>query len=366
MKTEGQNLTRANLDTVKIDWVHYPVAMVKKVNIEEVRERLSKEIVGCFNCQPWDEGEPVWLGPYCYVTDLLEEQNVPEELVPDVLERLQCPRCGTNLDDPGAQVEVMSQYDKKVEYLLEKIQSPELIEKLSTFSEFLEKYPYLGLKDPRGIGHQIMKAIKGWPASKLEPRPWYRARMINDESRVFRSSEMCAPDPEKVFIREGRYNHTGQSFLYLSDSRETAFLEIRQANENVCAMQKFRGTETINVVNLRHDYFGEIDPDADFLAVALIYNHSLVHRPKHTSSWKPEYFVPRFVADCARLKGYDGIWFSSTARSLGENLVVFPEKISAFKLVGECKPFLFKEEKEERRKKDSRAFINLLDYENDD
>jgi hypothetical protein len=339
--------------------------MIRKVDIKGVRKRLLEEITGCYNCQPWEESEPVWLGPHCNLIDLLEEQNVPTKLFCEVLQGLHCPRCGTDFDDPWVEVEIKSQYDKNVEYLLEKIQSPELIEKLSTFSEFLAKYPYLGLKDPRGIGSHIVKTIKGWPASKLEPQSWYRARMINDESRVFRSKEMCAPNPEKAFIREGRYNHTGQSFLYLSDSRETAFLEIRQANENLCAMQKFRGTETINVLNLRHDYFSGIDPEADFLAVALIYNHSLVHRPRRTTSWKPEYFVPRFVADCARLMGYDGIWFSSAARSLGENLVVFPQKISAFKLVGRCKPFLFKEKKEKRRKKDSHIFINLLDYEND-
>ena len=340
--------------------------MAKKVDIEKVRKRLLEEIVGCFNCQPWDEGEPVWLGPYCDPTDLLEEQNVPEKLFPEVLEGLQCPRCGTNLDEPGVQVEIKSQYDKNVEYLLERIQSPKLIEKLSTFSEFLEKYPYLGLKDPSRIGSHIIKTIKGWPTSKLEPRSWYRARMINAESRVFCSDEMCAPKPEKAFIREGRYNHTGQSFLYLANSQETAFLEIRQANENLCAMQKFKGTETINVLDLRHDYFGEIDPEDDFLAIALIYNHSLVHRPKGSSSWKPEYFVPRFIADCGRLEGYDGIWFSSAVRPLGENLVVFPQKISSFKPIGKCKPFLFKDKKEERRKKDSHIFINFLDYENND
>jgi hypothetical protein len=339
---------------------------VRKLDIKEVRKRLLKEIAGCWNCQPWEESEPVWLGPHRNLIDLLEEQDVPEKLFPEILEGLHCPRCGTDFDDPWVEVETKSQYDRNVEYLLEKIQSPELVYKLSTFSEFLEKYPYLGLKDPAGIGSNIIESIKGWRTSKLEPRSWYRARMINDESRLFRAGEMCAPKSEKAFIKEGRYNHTGQSFLCLADSQETAFLETRQANENLCAMQKFKGTETINVLDLRHDYFSEIDPEDDFLAIALIYNHTLVHRPKRTSSWKPEYFVPRFVADCARLEGYDGIWFSSAVRPLGENLVVFPQRISSFKPIGKCKPFLFKDKKEKRRNKDSRIFINLLDYENDD
>ena len=339
--------------------------MAKIFDIEAARERLLEEIAGCYNCQPWEDSEPVWLGPHCDLSDILQEQEVPEELFDEVLEALHCPRCGTDFDDPGVEVETKTQYDKNIEYFLEKIQSPELIEKLSTFSEFLEKYPYLGLKDPAGMGSNIMRSIKDWPTSKLEPRSWYRARMINDESRVFCSDEMCAPTPENVVIKEGRYNHTGQSFLYLADSQEMAFLEIRQSNENLCAMQKFKATETIKVLDLKHDYFSEIDPEADFLAIALIYNHSLIHRPKRRSSWKPEYFVPRFVADCARLEGYDGIWFSSVVKHFGENLVVFPQKIDSFKTVGKCKPFLFKEKKE-KKMNNSHLFINLLDYENDD
>ncbi len=45
-------------------------------------------------------------------------------------------------------------------------------------------------------------------------------------------------------------------------------------------------------------------------------------RPDPDSPWKPEYFVPRFVADAARAAGFRGILYCST-RLAGYNAVLF-------------------------------------------
>ena len=45
-------------------------------------------------------------------------------------------------------------------------------------------------------------------------------------------------------------------------------------------------------------------------------------RPDPGSPWKPEYFVPRFVADAARAAGFRGILYCST-RFEGYNAVLF-------------------------------------------
>ncbi|MCO6416499.1 RES domain-containing protein [Siccirubricoccus sp. KC 17139] len=45
-------------------------------------------------------------------------------------------------------------------------------------------------------------------------------------------------------------------------------------------------------------------------------------RPGLGSPWKPEYFVPRFVADAARAVGFRGILYCST-RFKGYNAVLF-------------------------------------------
>jgi len=43
---------------------------------------------------------------------------------------------------------------------------------------------------------------------------------------------------------------------------------------------------------------------------------------KRRGGWKPEYFVPRFIADCARASGFAGIRFQSP-RHYDRNLVLF-------------------------------------------
>lgn len=318
--------------------------MENEFDVEKARERLLKEIVGCYNCQPW-EGGPVWLGPHCPLVDLLMECEIEEEHWQEVLDDLSCPSCGTDLTEEWDEVQTKSEYDKKVEAILEQAQAPELIERLWTFNAFLAQYPYLGMADPRGVGANIMEKIKEWPDEKLEPKIWFRARKINQESRVYKTKEMSAPNPNEVYVREGRYNHTGQSFLYLASDPDTAFHEIRQGNENLCALQKFSATEAIVVLDLRYDYFSGINPHTDLLAIALIYNGYLTKAPSAESSWKPEYLVPRFVADCARAQGYDGIWFSSAVQFGGENLVVFPQKIAVFVPEGECEPYFYKEKR---------------------
>lgn len=314
--------------------------MSDEFNVEEARDCILDEIVGCYNCQPW-EGGPVWLGPRCYLEDLLVDCDVPEEHWEEVLAGLMCPNCGTDLNSASDEVEVKSQYDKQVEATLKQAHAPELVEALWVFHKFLESYPYLGLDDPQGMGRRIRTEIQHWRSETLRPATWFRARRLNAESRVFNSNEMRSPDPTKVFIPEGRYNHTGQSFLYLSSYPETAFAEIKLKNENLCAMQKFRATDNIKALDLRHD-LREIDPDKDFLAVAIIYNGLVERKPEASTSWKPEYFIPRFIADCARLEKYEGVLFSS-ATLYGHNLVVFPQKIPCFEPDGECEVFRWKD-----------------------
>ena len=313
--------------------------MVDEFDVEEACECVRHEIVGCYNCQPW-EGGPVWLRPRADVEDILVDCGIEEEHWDEVLEELACPNCGTSLSQ-WDEVEVRSEYDKKVEAVLKQAQAPELVQTLWEFHDFLESYPYLGLNDPPGMGMKISAAVRDWTKLSLEPAMWFRARRLNEESRLFASSEMCAPDPTKVRVPEGRYNHTGQSFLYLSTRPETAFDEIRTADENICAMQKFMATESITVLDLGHD-LTQIDPESDLLAIAIIYNGLVQDTPEHYTSWKPEYFVPRFIADCARVEGYDGILFTSATLD-GDNLVVFPQKMSSFHPEGECEVFRWRD-----------------------
>ena len=195
------------------------------------------------------------------------------------------------------------------------------MDKLFEFNKFLSMYPYLGLSSSSKTGKQIFNLVKNGKVHFIESEEWFRARKLNNESRIFLSEEMGAPDPEKDYIKEGRYNHTGQSFLYLSNFEKTAFLEIKEDSENICAIQKFKIKSLNKLLDLRSNY-ENIDPEVDLIYWAIIYNGFIGNRPSGTSSWKPEYFVPRFISDATRHFEYNGIIYTSAVAE-GENLVLF-------------------------------------------
>ena len=313
--------------------------MNKAFDLGEARNLLLADVVCCHNCcKPLDE-KFAWVGEKCDLKALLTRCGIDKTYWQGVVDGLCCPICGAGLDLDDM-VEVITEYDKKVEQVLQQARDPQLIQELAAFHRFLSMYPYLGLGDPIGTGQKIRMAIQSRPRQILEPRVWFRTRRLN-EGRLFTSEEMGSPDPQKVSIREGRYNHAGQSFLYLASDEETALSEISNwGDERQCAMQKFRATESIVVLDLRHDD-RKIDLNTNLLLVAVIYNGYLELVPDQGTSWRPEYFVPRFLADCARLEGYEGIWFSSVW-DFGENLVVFPQKTRIFVPEGECEVFVTK------------------------
>lgn len=60
--------------------------------------------------------------------------------------------------------------------------------------------------------------------------------------------------------------------------------------------------------------------------------------PEATSSWKPEYFVTRYIADVARLLKFEGILYSSVT-SNGNNLVLFNPRHKGVQAVDSPKVF---------------------------
>ena len=75
-------------------------------------------------------------------------------------------------------------------------------------------------------------------------------------------------------------------------------------------------------MNLSHEPGEEKDPELDLLSFGLRYGRVLSRKVARSKGWKPEYFVPRFIADCAKTIGYNGIKFNSS-RSYSINLVLF-------------------------------------------
>ncbi len=92
-------------------------------------------------------------------------------------------------------------------------------------------------------------------------------------------------------------------------------------NESRAWVQAFR----IKAVEKILDLNGEeewADEDTTMLACGLTHSGAVRRFADRTNSRRPEYFVPRFIADCAREKGFNGIRFKSV-RHWRTNLVLF-------------------------------------------
>jgi len=306
---------------------------------ENIQKYLNEEIYGCYNCQPWDSGEPVWIEPKSDLYDLLQYFEVEDKDMEEALRGFCCPRCGTDLEEPYLEVAVKTEYDHKIAKIFKELDHDSIKKKLAEFSNFITNFPYLGILHP--VGQEIFNCVAKVPSYNAIEEKWFRARLFNEESRIFSPKEMSAPSPTIVYIKEGRYNHAGQSFLYLGSDPKTSFFEIKNSKENACVIQEFMVHNVENILDLRIDY-NNIPIDVDIIYLALIYSGHLNRISDSKSSWKPEYFIPRFVADVSRKHGYNGIIYNS-AVSFGCNLTIFDGQSTKASVKGE--PYLYEQQK---------------------
>ncbi len=191
-------------------------------------------------------------------------------------------------------------------------------QRLSDFHDFLCRFPYLGSEHPLGVA--MRRSISTFPVLTLRNQHWLRARRVGSGEIAGMSSEnMWAPDPTIHPVHQGRYNHEGQAVLYLSEDLETAVAEVFDRpsgeKEGTVAIQEF------NIVSLERVLDVTGASSRSLLYAALVYEGHLSRALENSSMWKPEYFVPRFVAFCAT----------------GLNLVVFNPRREDFRADGHPK-----------------------------
>jgi hypothetical protein len=145
-----------------------------------------------------------------------------------------------------------------------------------------------------------------------------------------------APNPRKHKIGEGRFNHHGQSVLYLAESKEGAAIEVVKPKESVAWVQRFKVSKLVDVLDLTTTE-SLMSNELPVVAVGLIHSGALDH-PKRDGSWVPEYFVPRYIADCARATGFVAVKFNAS-RHYEKNLVLFNPKRSTIRAIGQPKLF---------------------------
>jgi len=297
---------------------------------------VNSEIISCYQCQPYDqeEGDIVWVdGDRYEISDILSDNDVPEELWEDILPYIICPNCGNVFENISDEVGIMGKYEiefqQKFDEIVEIAQG-----KIQSFYDFLARYPYLGAEHE--VGKEIIKEIKSMPLKTIKDKFYYRARKPED-SRVFKQKDMLNP-PMTINIPEGRFNHYGQSNLYLGETEKLCAKEIANENKEILWMQKFKINLLTNVLDVS-EYIGPTNIDNIPLFFAGLFQSGKISVQKSNKTfWTPEYFMPRFIADTARYNKINGIIYQSN-KTIGTNLVIFDLINCQYELVGE--PYIF-------------------------
>jgi hypothetical protein len=291
-------------------------------------DRVQKVVMYCIFCQPHDDGEYLWiLGKKVNLNDIFEDLLVPERYKKEIADRLQCPNCGRSNFEQYEDVGLKDPYDQQIEECIESAKK-KYGRKILALQKQFEIYPSLGSTDP--VGNKIIKEIKkgGYPICDVYGI-WYRAKCLKDEADIKRIN-FDAPPPGKP--KEGRYNHSGQSVLYLSKDRDTAIteaLEDRYESKTVCiCVQEYQVDKVDRILDAKFNWARISDIKSEII-IAILHSRILEQAVENRGvNLKPQYYITRFIADCARREGLNGIRYSST-REFGENVVLFnPERVN--------------------------------------
>lgn len=129
--------------------------------------------------------------------------------------------------------------------------------------------------------------------------------------------------PPKYCVKEGRYNHAGNSVLYLASDIATCKAEM---NNEECLAIEFVLSSPIKILNLSEPSAYGFQSD---LLDNLVYS-ALISAKQGDDGWhKPHYIFSRFIADCAKSSGFDAIKYPSTKRTSNNfNLVLINDSLT--------------------------------------
>jgi hypothetical protein len=323
------------------------------VRIDRYIDKVQNDIVSCPNDQPCEGGAgTMWITDSPIpLQDLLSQHNVPERLWNDVACQLRCPKCDSSLvlwQDVGTRPQFELVHEQQIEKALLRHNK-----ELNEFTSFMRTNPYLGALHT--TGKKIIRELAKFPKSTLTNQKWFRARKVQTPNAMT-ADDLRPPDPQRHVIPEGRFNHFGQACWYLASDPKVAAAEATSKEERLVWIQQWQIEQLNGVLDLRA-WQPQEDRSSDttneshefsLLQIALIFGDHLNARPEQNSSWGPEYFVPRFVADAASRDGFSGMIFRSV-RSFGENLVLFDPQTELLPI---GKPELIRLDENEAQRRD--------------
>jgi hypothetical protein len=303
---------------------------------KDLKDEIEGSISHCRDCFYDSEIDlEDWFIPF---REYLESIDCPEKYYKDIDGKIECRFCGSKIsidDDIVLPTEDEEKYDEMCE-IIENMYKKQL----DDFNIYLEKYPYLGMH--HDVGQQIKRDIKSIRLETINNQVWHRARNLKD-GRILHQKDMSAPDNDKIKIGEGRFNHYGQSVFYLGNTENVCIREILERKNDMCWMQKIEIVKLDSILNLSHLFAPDL-PEIDSLVFSSINYTGIINKSvKKDKSWKPEYFIPRFIADTAKEIGIKAIIYKSSV-DYGNNIVIFNWKQVELKYIGN--PYLYKYIKE--------------------
>lgn len=301
-------------------------------------ERIQNEIHYCTYCQPYEGGDCIWVfGEQIELDDLFDQYNVPKKYRDLIAQHLSCPNCGRDVFERYETVGLEDPADREIRGLIDRAER-KFGRKIDEFQEYLELYPALSLDNP--LGRKIHKEISqtSMPSCEVVGK-FFRARLVKG-SEVFSGKDMCAP-PQGV-SDDGRYHHSGQSVLYLSEEQDVAIHEALgpEITKALVWVQTFELSKVRKILDLSTPE-DQIYKLTSPLLVAMLSRRILEQKVEDKKNkWQPQYFITRFIADSARAAGYEGIRYRS-ARLYGINLVLFNPSKAEIKQVDNPKILIY-------------------------
>jgi len=277
----------------------------------DIEKWFSSSIACCDVCI--DEYRAKW--PLAYTSDSgLQYQSLdpgafydgskhtPEAVTESEFNRLlpyiECPNCGGPLGPNLFAFELPFHFE-------------EFEHDLKRLADLASIAPFLVLTDEfaQRIKHEIFR-LCSLTQPELLAGEFFRGRGVDARSASL--AQFGAPPASKT--REGRYNHAGRPALYLADSLLACWEECRRPTGYSVATFVF--TTPLRILNLS-------EPEDLKGVLAPVMYSNLAAAPSDGDGWdRPEYVLTRFVSDCARVAGEDGIKYLSTRTGGGANLVL--------------------------------------------
>lgn len=309
-------------------------------------KKIQPLIVGCVDCQSYDSSEILWLnGVEKELTDLFYEFNVPEEQWDSIADNLSCLNCGSATFEVWSDVGVKSKFDIALDKYIDQTRK-KYGPAIKEFDSLIEKVPLLAYS--HRFGRKIYKDLKesNFPTSSVNGT-FYRSRE-SSSSEILTKEKLMNPPTGKP--QEGRYNHSGQSHLYLSSDSETAIEEVIGVEQDKLVWVLELEVETVdNILDLSFDWM-MTTPETSPVFFTLCGYDFINRSDRNNDLWKPDYFMTRYIADCAKHLGYNGIKYNSAKKSYVENIVLFYPDDCLIEMKGEPQLHQYKKKEDDFRR----------------